>query len=154
MTKREALKCVKLILSRSISDHGEAVIVTTNSNGQPHASWMGTLNSPNISTLITMTSPDSRKVINLLENPKVEWMFTNRSRTQVAYLRGKARIVQDPQEVEEAWKSLKNKTKAYFMQYSTEPGMPFLVIKTNVEEIELVVPKDNIHKTLRPPFRG
>lgn len=61
---------------------------------------MGTLSSPSITTLFTITSPDSRKVVNVLENPNVEWMFTNPSREEVAYLRGKARIVHDPEEIE------------------------------------------------------
>lgn len=154
MTKREALKRVRFILKGSITEHGEAIVVTVSSEGRPHASWMGTLSSPNIETLLTLTSPNSRKVVNLLENPEVEWMFVNHGRTEVAYLRGRARVVQEPEEVERAWKLLKNKTQAFFMQYMPKRGMGFLVIETKVSEIELVVPKDNLFQVLKPPFRS
>jgi len=154
MTKREALKRVRSILKGTIAEHGEAIVVTASAEGRPHASWMGTLSSPNIERLLTLTSPDSRKVVNLLENPVVEWLFVNRSRTEVAYLRGIARVVQDPDEVERAWKLLKNKTKAFFMQYMPKQGMGFFVIETKVSEIELVVPKNNLFKVMNPPFRS
>jgi len=72
----------------------------------------------------------------------------------VAYLRGIARVVQDPDEVERAWKLLKNKTKAFFMQYMPKQGMGFFVIETKVSEIELVVPKNNLFKVMNPPFRS
>ncbi len=154
MTKKEALKRVRKILLKSVEEHGEAIIETADSSGIPHASWMGTLSSPSIATLFTITSPDSRKVVNILENPNVEWMFTSAGRTEVAYLRGKARIVSDPEEIEVAWKLLKDKTRAYFMKYFDQPGMKFLILETKVDEIEYTVPKENLYKRMEPPFLG
>lgn len=152
MTKKEALKRVRKILSKSLEEHGEAIIETADRSGIPHASWMGTLGSPNLTTLYTMTSPDSRKVVNVLENPNVEWMFTSQNREEVAYLRGEARIVHDPEEIEVAWKTLKNKTRAYFMRHFDQPGMKFLVIETTVSEVVYAVPKDGLFCAVKPPF--
>jgi len=152
MTKKEALKRVRKILLKSVEEHGEAIILTADRSGIPHGSWMGTMSSPNITTLFTITSPDSRKVVNVLENPNVEWMFTSSEREEVAYLRGKARIVSDPEGIESAWKQLKDKTRAYFMKYFDQPGMKFLILETKVNEIEYTVPKENVYKRMKPPF--
>lgn len=83
MTKKDALIRVKSMLSKSMDEHGEAIVVTVNAAGLPHASWMGTLSSPNIGKLLTMTSPDSRKVLNILENPRVEWIFTGSNKDEI-----------------------------------------------------------------------
>lgn len=152
MTKKDALIRVKSMLSKSMDEHGEAIVVTANAAGLPHASWMGTLSSPNIGKLLTMTSPDSRKVLNILENPRVEWIFTSSNKDEVVYLRGNAQVVHEPSEVESAWKKLKDKTRAYFMQFLTNPGITFFIIETNVDEIEFAVPKENAYKIIRPPF--
>lgn len=153
MTKKDTLIRVRSILSENMNDHGEAIIVTANRDGLPHASWMGTLSGPDIKTILTITSPDSRKIINILENPKVEWMFTTRDMNEVVYLRGVARVVHELDEIERTWKKLRNKSRAYFMRYMTEPGIKFLIVESRIEEIEYNIPQENFHKAIRPPFR-
>ena len=137
----------------TINDHGEAVIVTANGCGVPHASWMGTLSGSDISSILTITSPDSRKIVNILENPNVEWMFTSKKLDTVVYLRGKALVICEMDDIERAWKRIKDKSRAYFMQYMATPGMRFLIIETKIEEIEYSLPKENIYKTVKPPFK-
>lgn len=153
MTKKEALKAVRAILSDTIKYHGQGVIVTADPEGLPHASWMGTLGSTDIGLLLTMTCPDSRKVENILQNPRVEWMFTDNEMISVVYLRGKARVIHEINEVTEAWNELKDKSRAYFLKYINGPGMSFLILETTVEEIEFARPSDNIYKKMSPPFK-
>ena len=152
MTKKETLHAVRAILSKTIQYQGQGVIVTANSEGIPHASWMGTLGSKDLNYMLTMTSPDSRKVANILQNPRVEWMFTDPELISVVYLRGKARVVHDIDELGDAWKRLKDKSRAYFLKYIGGAGMTFLILETVVEEIEYARPADNIYKIVSPPF--
>lgn len=152
MTKKEAVKRIKSLLSDKVNNHGEAVLTTTSPDGKPHATWMGTLGSFQVSRILTMTSPDSRKVINILRNPNVEWMFTDEDREAVVYLRGMVRVIHDPDELETYWKRLIDKSRAYFMQYKAKPGMRFLILETKVEEAEYTIPRDNVYKMMKPPF--
>jgi general stress protein 26 len=148
MTKNEALKAVRAILSDTINYHGQAVIVTRDAKGIPHASWMGTLGSKDLDFLLTMTSPDSRKVDNILQNPNVEWMFTDHEMISVVYLRGKARVIHEIDELVEGWNELKDKSRAYFLKYIDDFGITFLILETKIEEIGYTRPIDNIYEKL------
>ena len=153
MTKKEVIKAVKDILSHTLESHGEGIMVTASPQGVPHATWMGTLGNRSVSTILTMTSPDSTKVKNILANPHVEWMFTDERLHAIVYMRGKTRVIHEEEEVQEAWEKLKDKSRAYFMNFIQETGMTFLIIETQVEEIDYTRPKDNLYKKIRSPFR-
>ena len=153
MTQKEAIKAVKDILSHTFDSHGEGIMVTASSEGVPHATWMGTLGNRSVSNILTMTSPDSTKVKNILENPHVEWMFNDERLHAIVYLRGKARVIHEEGDVLEAWEKLKDKSRAYFLNFIQETGMTFLIIETQIEEIDYTCPKENLFKKIRPPFR-
>lgn len=153
MTKREILKEIRSILSATIKNHGEGIIVTASPDGKPHASWMGTIGNSKLSKILTLTSPDIKKVNNILQNPKVEWMFNDKNLETVIYLRGMARVVYELDEIELAWLSLVDKSKAHFLRYTSAVGMQFLIIETAIEEMEYTCPKDNIYQSINPPFR-
>ena len=152
MTKAEASRRVRALLKGIKKKHGEGVLVTTDPEGNPHAAWMGTIDTSDIRRVLTMTSPDCRKAINILQNPKVEWMFTDKRLETVVYLRGKARVIHELPELETAWLSLEDKSRAYFMQYINDIGMQFLIIETAVEEIEYTQPKLNVYEKIIAPF--
>ncbi len=114
---------------------------------------MGTLGNTDIGVIYTMTSPDSRKALNILENPKIEWMFTDKKLRTVIHLKCKARVIHEEAELKMAWDKLKDKSRAYFMKFIKKTGMAFLLIETKVEEIEYSRPADNVYKMIRPPFR-
>jgi general stress protein 26 len=114
-------------------------LTTASKLGEPHSAWMGTIAPRSFDRLITITAPDSRKVINILENPRVEWMFLDSKMARVLYLRGRARPLCDMREVEQAWRDLPDKSRAYFLQ-RPEQGMSFLPIETTIEQIEYLHP--------------
>ena len=152
MLLKDPLNEVRSILSDTINHHGEGVIVTADPEGHPHASWMGTLGSEDISTILTMASPEGAKITNILQNPKVEWMFSDKDLETVIYLKGEARIIHEEGEVQEAWKKLKDKSRAYFLQYAPPRGMSFMIIETKVDEINFSRPRENVSETFYPPF--
>lgn len=119
------------------------LLVTADSNCRPHATYMGSLASPSFDRLLTMTSPDSRKVRNILENSQVEWLFLDEERDEVLYLWGTARVIQDPREVERAWRDMPDKTRAYFLPYQETVGMRFLMFETSIDVFEYRIPRTN-----------
>jgi general stress protein 26 len=142
MSKR-IIEKIRLFLRDHARRHAAAVFVTAGPSGQPHATWMGTVASPRLDRILTMTSPTSRKVLNLLRNPQVEWMLSDESMERILYLRGQARVLEKPEEVEAAWATLTDKSRAWFFRFRDEVGMQFLILETVVEEIEYREPPED-----------
>jgi len=103
---------------------------------------MGTIASPSLQKILTMTAPNSHKVENVLENPRVEWLFADAEKEEVLYAEGTARVIQEIDEVEKAWREMPDKSRAYFLKYQSV-GMRFLIIETAVEAYEYRRPKQN-----------
>ncbi|MEM8955518.1 MAG: pyridoxamine 5'-phosphate oxidase family protein [Verrucomicrobiota bacterium] len=140
-TDQEMREQVESLVQKVVVGEGEAVFTTVDSKGAPHATWMGTLSAEGLKELVTITSPDSDKVANLIENPKVEWMFTDAAKTTIVYLRGEAEVVEDVSDVKRAWEGIEDKGRAYFLDHYNS-GMGFAVIRTHVREVELCMPEE------------
>ncbi|MFV1995269.1 MAG: pyridoxamine 5'-phosphate oxidase family protein [Verrucomicrobiales bacterium] len=138
---------------RNISDHvrslvhrvdeglSAAVLTTVTPEGRPHAMWMGTMCSDDLSELLTVTSPDSRKVTNIRANASVEWMFSDKDFEAIVYLRGHAVVVDDVARVKDAWEQIGDMHRAFFLDYFNS-GMGFVVIETEVDSIEVSFPRE------------
>jgi len=123
-------------------EHRVGILSTAGKDGTPHATYMGTVASPAIDQLLTMTAPDSLKVMNILENPRVEWLFVDEEREEILYLHGRGKILQEPAEVEAAWKQIPDKSRAYFLSYQ-DVGIQFLIVETIIDSFEYRVPRQN-----------
>jgi len=119
------------------------VLATVDEHGMPHVRWMATLSLSNWPLLYTITSPDSRKVQHIKRNPSVSWMFSNDELNIIINIRGQARIVADPGKMQEVWKLLEDKSKAYFLSIASD-GAGFAVIETEIEDIDCILPKYDI----------
>ncbi|HLS29176.1 MAG TPA: pyridoxamine 5'-phosphate oxidase family protein [Opitutales bacterium] len=122
--------------------HEVGILATADKSGVPHSVYMGTVTSPVVDRLLTMTAPESRKIANILENPRVEWLFVDEEKEELLYLYGKARVLEEPAEVEAAWQKISDKSRAYFMLYQ-DVGIQFLIVETEVEKFEYRVPRKN-----------
>jgi general stress protein 26 len=131
-------------LAKKLADgRRPGVFATVDEQGMPHLRWMATLSLNNWPLLYTISSPVSRKIQHIANNPYVSWMFSNEATTVVVNIRGKARIVTDAGEMQRVWKLLEDKSKAYFL--SIESGGPgFAVIETEIEDIDATLPKYDI----------
>lgn len=141
METRELLTRISSLL-RASDGHQVGILATADAKGLPHASYMGTVASPTIDHLLMMTAPDSRKAQNILENPQVEWLFCDEEREDLLCLRGTARVLENPVEVEEAWHRIPDKSRAYFLSYQ-DVGINFLIFETTIETFQYSVPRDN-----------
>ena len=119
------------------------ILGTVDENGMPHTRWMATLSLKDFPKLYTITSPTSRKIQHIRQNPNVNWMFSNEEMNVIVNLRGKARIEDDFGKMQRVWKLLTDKSKAYFLNISSD-GPGFAVIETDIEDIDATVPKYEI----------
>jgi general stress protein 26 len=119
------------------------ILATVDEQGMPHLRWMATLSLHDWPLLYTITSPTSRKVQHIKNNPNVSWMFSNEEMNIIVNIRGKARIESDSGKIQRVWKLLEDKSKAYFLSIATD-GPGFAVIETEIEDIDAVVPKYDI----------
>jgi general stress protein 26 len=116
------------------------VLATVDEKGMPHLRWMATLSLREFPLLYTLTSPVSRKVGHIKKNPGVSWMFSNVELNLIVNIRGNARIVDEPAKMQKVWKMVEDKSKAYFLNLTSE-GTGYAVIETEIEDIDCVVPK-------------
>jgi general stress protein 26 len=119
------------------------VLATVDEQGMPHMRWMATLSLRDWPLLYTITSPASRKIQHIKRNPRVSWMFSNEEMNIIINLRGKARIATDVGKMQQVWKLLEDKSKAYFLSIAAD-GPGFAVIETEIEDIDCILPKYDI----------
>ena len=147
MNNQELLQRIRTLIHDSTGGRGIGILTTASAERRPHATWMGTIASTALDRIITMTSPDSRKARNVLENPQVEWLFTDQTMTELVYLYGRARVLNDMDCIKTAWNQMPDKSRAYFLSRDGV-GITFLIIETQVESIEYHIPRENLRYTL------
>jgi general stress protein 26 len=131
-------------LAKKLADgRRPGVFATIDEKGMPHIRWMATLSLNDFPLLYTITSPTSRKVQHIVNHPQVSWMFCNEEMNVIVNMRGRARIVTESGKIQQVWKMIEDKSRAYFLSISTD-GAGFAVIETEIEDIDCVVPKYEI----------
>ena len=139
MTESDAKTAIRHVIQSLIDGRGEALFMTASADGDPHGTWMATLAIPgSTGELLTVTSAKSRKVQNIEENPKVEWLFTDERKRCLVYLRGEAEILANENAIERGWSALSNKDRAYFLRYS---GTDYALVSTRIRSAVLVIPR-------------
>jgi general stress protein 26 len=144
--QKEAAKHAEYVidLAKKLADGKRpGILATVDEHGMPHLRWMATLSLHDFPLLYTITSPASRKIQHIIHNPSVSWMFSNEEMNIIINIRGKARIASDRGKMQQVWKLLEDKSKAYFLSIATD-GPGFAVIETEIEDIDCVLPKYNI----------
>jgi len=118
-----------------------ALLSTVSSEGRPHATWMFASRStdPGLE-ILTITSPDSEKVVNLASKCKVEWLLSSSNRLEQLYLEGDAEFVKDVAEIKRLWNLIGGKEQAYFLKYYNS-GMGFSIIRTRVTAVIYSLPE-------------
>jgi general stress protein 26 len=116
------------------------ILATVDEHGMPHVRWMATLSLHDWPLLYTIASPVSRKIEHIKRNPRVSWMFSNDELNIIINIRGTARIVDDVAKMQQVWKLLEDKSKAYFLSIAAD-GAGFAVIETEIEDIDCILPK-------------
>jgi len=128
------------IVSSLIGEGGLAVLTTCGNDGMPHATWMNAVVVEGLREVIAITSPESRKVLNLEENAQAEWMFSSPSLETIAHLSGASMIVPE-EEALKYWDLVPSKSRGFYRHYrKPELHTDFAIIRTQVSNIQFVKP--------------
>jgi general stress protein 26 len=130
-TPNQAAAAIRELLATALKHHREGILTTADAHGRPHATWMGSVTTPDMVDLITLTSLHSHKVANIHANPHVEWMFTLPDRKSMIYFSGKARIIVDEKLKGRYYEAVPEKSRAFFMKHYRAGG-EWCVIKTHL----------------------
>lgn len=93
MTKHQLTSKLQQILEHART----AVLATTDADGTPHMRWMTPAmlrNRPGM--LYCVTGQDFAKVVQIMGQPRVEWMFQTMSLNEVINIRGRMEVVDNP----------------------------------------------------------
>lgn len=143
------VEAAQQVITRALNPGEYGLMTTVSEGGRPHATWMGAFAVDSWREIVTITSPDSKKVENIYANPMVEWLLMTPNNQALVYLEGSAHIVEDPREIKRCWQKIPDKQQAFFLQYFNS-GIGFAVIKTWVESICYCVPTENRKATISP----
>jgi pyridoxamine 5'-phosphate oxidase len=131
-----------------LEDSKTGVLATLAEDGAPRMRWMTpTVLKGRTGTLFAVTSPDFAKVLQLSAHPEVEWMIQTRSLTQVASLRGKINVLDNPSIKAEVMESLA-KRLTVFWKVNTEKT-DFVVLETIISEATYFEPMKGRKETIR-----
>jgi len=134
-----------ILLAKRLADGNRpGALATVDRDGVPHLRWMSTLSLVEFPHLYALTSPTSRKVAHIRDNPKVSWMFTTEGSSMVINLSGKATVVTDKNAINRIWRVIENKSNAFFLSLDTAAD-GVAVIETLIEDVECVVPRYDLH---------
>ncbi|MBN2441098.1 MAG: pyridoxamine 5'-phosphate oxidase family protein [Spirochaetales bacterium] len=93
MTKHDVMSKIGTLLGEVKT----AVLATSDKDGNPHVRWMcPCIFSNRENTLYALSSPHFAKIMQLKENPRVEWMIQSKSLDEIVTLRGKVNIIENP----------------------------------------------------------
>ncbi|HEY8901024.1 MAG TPA: pyridoxamine 5'-phosphate oxidase family protein [Chthoniobacterales bacterium] len=129
-----------------IDGHHFGVLTTVDSDGAPHARWMATMTFENFPRVITLTSAGSSKVKQIRANQHVDWLFANEDFTLVLNLKGRARVFTDTVSIKRAWKAIKDKSHAYFLN-NMDGDQEIAVIETVIERIDYTSAQNGLRFT-------
>lgn len=138
---RGMLAAARRLLAAAGEPETATILTTVGSDGWPHAAWMGVAAVKGEGIIHTLSSPDSRKVEQIEQTGKGEWMWVDAARETVMYLRGATRIVRDVAEMKRVWGEFPDKSRAYFLSFFN-PAPGYAVIETVVEEVVCRRPRE------------
>lgn len=128
------------VLRRLIDGRHPGLFTTVDEQNRPHTRWMATMAFEDFPFIHTLTAPGSRKLAQIEKNPHVTWVFSNHDLTLVLTLSGVARVLTDASERRRIWKTIEDKSHAYFLtNFREQPG--FAVIETKVTNVEGCIPQ-------------
>ncbi len=129
-------------LERLLDAAGVGVLVTVGTDGYPRSRWM----TPSFAKgrpgfLYAVTAADSTKTRHVRERPTVEWTFQSNSLDEILSVRGRVRLIDDPQAKAEAIEAIGPRLQIF---WRTNPNAKNLVVvETEIEEISSFFPMKN-----------
>lgn len=120
------------------------LLTTIGADGYPHARWMvaTTINREH-GYLYAVAIEKSRKIHDLEGEDRVAWSFQDPGLTRIAYIQGRAAVMDNPRLKAEVLERLGPRL-ANFWRINPDPGH-LVVIETAIERVSLYYPMENRH---------
>jgi general stress protein 26 len=147
-TAKEISRDSLLMVSHAIIESaGCRVLITVDENGKPHAREMDPFTPGEDMVVWLGTSPKTRKVKQIENNPNVVVFFYDTKGLSYVSIEGKARLINDPTLKAKYWKS-------YWDQYYPDRDKDFELIQVTPVRLELISYKHHLFwttDTFTPP---
>jgi general stress protein 26 len=139
------------ILDRALALIGggsPAIFTTIGEGGYPHSRWMVPCALPRLKgAIFAVTARGFPKAAELEADPRAQWLFQAQDFSEVATIKGRARIVDDPSFAAEVLKAI-GPNLVTFWRLNKDPSS-LRVIETEVESASVFFPARSESFTVR-----
>lgn len=144
MDTQQLLTIIEAILDISKT----AVLITADSQGNPHARWMTpTVLKYRPGAIFAFSVPDTLKLKNIEANPRVEWLLQNPNLTRVINIIGRARVIDNPSFKTELMDILGSSLAVFWKANSGKDD--FVIIETVIEEAVYLEPMTGLREAVK-----
>ncbi|HHU49713.1 MAG: pyridoxamine 5'-phosphate oxidase family protein [Caldicoprobacterales bacterium] len=134
-------------LAEIIDDSNAGILCTSDKNGKTHVRWMTPiLIRGRKGVIYSVTSQNSRKVDQILQNSDVTWMIQTSSLDQVITIHGKTNVLENPSIKSELLETVGNKLTMFWR--INEDLNEFVVLETVIEKAAYFVPMKGVFNTV------
>jgi general stress protein 26 len=145
-TAKEISRDSLVMVSHAIIESaGCRVLITVDENGKPHAREMDPFTPGEDMVVWLGTSPKTRKVKQIENNPNVVVFFYDTKGLSYVSIEGKARLINDPTLKAKYWKDNWNR-------FYPDRGKDFILIQVTPVRLELVSYKHNLFNLTTDTF--
>ncbi|HHU13170.1 MAG TPA: pyridoxamine 5'-phosphate oxidase family protein [Clostridiaceae bacterium] len=138
MTTQEMMNKIAAVLA----DAKSAVLATVDKEGHPHARWMTPAVVPDMpGVLLAVTAPDFKKILQLDDNNRVEWLIQTKSLDQIINVRGGINIIDNPSLKAQVMESVGRHLNIFWRVNPDKTD--FVVLETVIEEAAWYQPMKN-----------
>lgn len=138
MTTHEMMNKIDAVLRETKA----AVLTTVDAAGNPHARWMTpavVAEMPGV--LLAVTGPDFKKILQLDNNNRVEWLIQTKALDQIINVRGGINIIDNPSMKAQIMESVGRHLNIF---WRVNPDTSeFVVLETVIEEAAWYQPMKN-----------
>jgi pyridoxamine 5'-phosphate oxidase len=144
MTKRDFLQKLETM----IDETKVGILGTADTQAKPHVTWLTpALQAGRPDAVFAITGAATKKVANLKDNPHCQWVFQNRSISEVLILEGVVNVIDNPSLKTEIIQSI-GKQLTVFWKLNQELS-DYVVLETLVESATYFKPSDGHRETLK-----
>lgn len=142
MTPHEMLAKLDEVLAKAKT----GVLATVGKNQQPHMRWM----TPAVlkgrpGCLYAVTSPSFAKLLDLRENPKVQWMIQTPSLREICAVDGILTAIDNPALKSEIIEAI---GRILFVFWKVNPQSEFIVLETRITQATYFCPMKGVKETV------
>ncbi|MCE1245916.1 MAG: pyridoxamine 5'-phosphate oxidase family protein [Firmicutes bacterium] len=144
MTKRELIQILEIM----IDETRVGILSTADEKAKPHITWLTpALQAGRPDAIFSITGAATKKVANLKENPHCQWVFQNRSISEVLTLNGVTNIIDNPSLKTEIIQSIGKKLTVFWKL--NQDMADYVVLETIITDASYFRPSDGMRESVK-----